>query len=227
MSDTATEVPWGYSANDGPACWASLDPAFRLCGCGREQSPINLVNARTQQLPSLHFDYHPTTAGIVDTGRTIEFHPPSGHTLMVGSRRHELRQFHFHHASEHRIDGRHLPMELHLVHTDGDGALTVVGVLIARGDENAAVASLWQALVEDPDSLGSVNVDLAALLPASTKAWRYQGSLTTPPCSEGVSWIVLAGMLTLSARQIAAFANYHPANCRPVQPLGGRVLVIG
>ncbi len=220
-------VTWGYSTDNGPACWASLDPEFWLCACGAEQSPIDLVNAREQDLPSLRFDYRPATAGIVDTGRTIEFHPPPGHVLMVGSRRHELQQFHFHHASEHRIDGRCLPMELHLVHTDSNGALTVVGVLIATGDENAAVASLWQALVADPEAHGGIDVDLATLLPASTKAWRYRGSLTTPPCTEGVNWIILVDMITLSSSQIAAFTNFHPSNCRPVQPLGKRPLDIG
>ncbi len=219
MSDT-----WGYAADNGPACWASLDPAFGLCGCGAEQSPIDLANAQARDVPALHFDYRLVTAGIVDTGRTLEFHPPPGQGLTVGSRRHDLRQLHFHHASEHRIDGRCLPMELHLVHTGSNGALTVVGVFIESGDENAAVTSLWQALVDDPET---VDVDLAALLPASTKAWRYQGSLTSPPCSEGVSWIVLVDPITLSAPQIAAFRDFHPPNCRPVQPLGRRSLVFG
>ena len=118
-------------------------------------------------------------------------------------------------------------MELHFVHTDGKGGLTVVGVFIGEGEANPAVESLWRALVDDPESLDHVDVDLAALLPATTKAWRYRGSLTTPPCSEGVSWIVLTDILTLSARQIAAFTSYRPANCRPVQPLGARVLAIG
>lgn len=220
-------TPWGYAADNGPACWASLDPGYRLCGCGTEQSPVDLVDAREVRLPSLRFDYGPTRAAIEDTGATVQFNPAPGCGLVIGRHRHELRQFHFHHASEHLVDGTRWPMELHLVHTDGKGGLAVVGVFIGEGEVNAAVEILWQALVDDPESLDHIDVDLAALLPATTKAWRYRGSLTTPPCSEGVSWIVLADILPLSARQIAAFTNYRPANCRPVQALGGRVLTIG
>ena len=204
-----------------------LDPDYRLCGCGTEQSPVDLVDARALRLPSLRFDYGPVRAAVEDTGATVQFNTAPGHGLVIGRHGHELRQFHFHHASEHLVEGARWPMELHLVHTDGKGGLTVVGVFIGEGEANAAVEILWQALVDDPESLDHVDVDLAALLPATTKAWRYRGSLTTPPCSEGVNWIVLADTLTLSARQIAAFTNYRPANCRPVQALGGRVLTIG
>ena len=218
---------WGYAADNGPACWALLDPDYRLCGCGAEQSPVNLVDARAARLPTLRFDYGAVRASIEDTGPTIQFNTEPGHGLMIGRRRHELRQFHFHHASEHLVEGARWPMELHLVHTDSQGGLAVVGVFIREGEANSAVESLWQALVDDPESLGHIDVDLTALLPATTKAWRYRGSLTTPPCSEGVNWIVLADILTLSGRQIAAFTNYRPANCRPVQPLGRRVLAIG
>ena len=222
-----TRKSWGYAADNGPACWASLDPAFRLCGCGAEQSPVDLVEARAAHVPSIRFDYGPVHAAVEDTGRTLQFNTGPGHGVLVGSHRYELRQFHFHHASEHLVDGTRWPMELHLVHADGKGRLAVVGVLIGEGETNSAVDVLWQALVDDPESLGHVDVDPAALLPAATRAWRYRGSLTTPPCSEGVSWIVLADAITLSAPQIAAFTNFHPPNCRPVQPLGLRSLVIG
>ena len=220
-------APWGYAADNGPACWALLDPDYRLCGCGAEQSPVDLSDARAAQLAPLRFDYGPARATIEDTGPTVQFNPGSGHGLVIGRHRHELRQFHFHHASEHLVEGTGWPMELHFVHTDGRGGLAVVGVFIGEGQANSAVEVLWQTLVDEPESLDHVDVDLAALLPATTKAWRYRGSLTTPPCSEGVNWIVLADILTLSVRQIAAFTNYRPANCRPVQPLGGRVITIG
>ena len=222
-----TRKSWGYAADNGPSCWASLDPAFRLCGCGVEQSPIDLVNARAANVPSLRFDYGPVRAAIEDTGRTVQFNSGPGPGLLVGGRRFELQQFHFHHASEHLVDGTRWPMELHFVHADAEGRLAVVGVLIAEGEANPAADLLWQALVDEPESLGHVDVDPAALLPATTRAWRYRGSLTTPPCSEGVSWIVLADTITFSAPQIAAFTNFHAPNCRPVQPLGRRSLVIG
>ncbi len=219
--------PWGYAADNGPACWATLDPAFRLCGCGAEQSPINLVDARVANVPSLRFDYGRGRAAIEDTGRTIQFNCEPGHALLIGDRRCELKQFHFHHVSEHLVDGATWPMELHFVHADSEGRLAVVGVLIGEGGANPAANLLWQALIDEPESLEHVDVDLASLLPATTTSWRYQGSLTTPPCSEGVSWIVLVDAITFSASQIAAFTNFHPPNCRPVQSLGRRSLVIG
>lgn len=222
-----TRKSWGYAADNGPSCWASLDPAFRLCGCGAEQSPIDLVNASVANVPPIRFGYGPVRAAVENTGRTIQFNSGPGLILLVGGHRFELKQFHFHHASEHLVDGTTWPMELHLVHADSTGRLAVVGVLIGEGEANPAADLLWQALVDEPESLGHVDVDPSPLLPPTTRAWRYQGSLTTPPCSEGVTWIVLVDAITLSAPQIAAFANFHPPNCRPVQPLGRRALVIG
>ena len=222
-----SRTPWGYAADNGPACWATLDTAFQLCGCGTEQSPIDLADGREANVPPLHFDYGPVRTVIEDTGRTIQFNCEPGHALVVGGHRHELLQFHFHHASEHLVDGTTWPMELHLVHADGERCLTVIGILVVEGRANPAADVLWQALIDEPESLRHLDVDLADLLPATTTSWRYQGSLTTPPCSEGVSWIVLVDAITFSAAQIAAFTNFHPPNSRPVQPLGRRSLLIG
>ena len=140
--------------------------------------------------------------------------------------RYALRQFHFHHRSEHTVDGVPLPLEMHLVHRSGRGALAVVGVLFTEGAENAALAPVWARMPPESGAppTAPTGLDLAALLPAGRTTWRYRGSLTTPPCTEGVAWVVFAEPLTLSAAQIEAFAALYPNNRRPVQPLGERLL---
>ena len=152
--------------------------------------------------------------------------PDPGSGIVLDGVRFELQQFHFHHGSEHTVDGVRLPLEMHLVHGTQRGSLAVVGVLFAEGAANAALAAVWANLRPEPAGPAAVpgRLDLPSLLPAGRTTWRYRGSLTTPPCTEGVAWVILTEPLTVSVAQIDAFAAICPDNRRPVQPLGERVL---
>ena len=220
---------WGYEADNGPALWGTLDPAFAACAHGQEQSPIDLAGGRRGGLAPLEFDYRRSRIAAENTGHTIQANPDPGSSLTLDGVRYGLTQFHFHRGSEHLVDGVRLALEMHLVHAREDGGIAVVGVLFEEGTANAALAPLWSHLPDEPGTSHALPgaLDLASLLPARRTAWRYRGSLTTPPCTEGVAWAVLAEPLSMSAAQIAAFATLYPNNCRPVQPLGGRELHIG
>ena len=224
-----TPASWGYEPHNGPALWGTLDPTFGVCALGTEQSPIDLTGGRRAEPAPVEFDYRRSRVEVENTGHTIQMNPEPGHGIVLDGVRHELSQFHFHRASEHLVDGVPYPMELHLVHRGGSGGLAVVGVLICEGEENAALAPAWARLPSDPGESRSIpgEIDLAALLPPFRTTWRYRGSLTTPPCTEGVAWIVPDEPLPMSPAQIAAFAAIYPNNRRPVQPLGDRDLLRG
>lgn len=218
---------WSYEGNRGPACWGALDEAFSACADGAEQSPIDLATGAAEgDYPAVAFDYGPRAGTVVNTGRTVQVNVDRGSGIMVGGTRYELLQFHFHHASEHTVVGARFPMELHLVHRSDAGDVAVVGVLLRDGAANETLAPIWAHLPREAGSTAAVPgmVRVAELLPETRTAWRYRGSLTTPPCTEGVSWIVMTEPVTLSAAQIAAFGALYPRNYRPLQPLGRRIL---
>ena len=177
----------------------------------------------------VEIDYGRTRIAVENTGHTIEMTPESGNGIVLDGVRHELQQFHFHHPGEHLVDGARFPLEMHLVHRNAGGGLAVIGVLFAPGEANDALAPAWAHLPRDTETPRAVSaeLDLASLLPSMRTTWRYAGSLTTPPCTEGVAWVIPAEPLSMSAAQIAAFAAIYPHNCRPVQPLGERVLYRG
>ena len=218
---------WSYEPHNGPDLWGTLDPEFSTCGSGQEQSPIDLTAAEPADLPPVEVDYRRTRIAIENNGHTIQVNPDPGSGIVLGGVRSDLLQFHFHHASEHTVDGIQFPLEMHLVHRSDSGSLTVVGVLFTEGPANEALAPVWEHLPAEPAASHVVpgELDLAALLPSVQTSWRYPGSLTTPPCTEGVSWVVLTERPTMSEAQIAAFGAIHPNNFRPVQPLGERVLL--
>ena len=218
---------WGYEPHNGPALWGTLDPEFSTCSSGEEQSPIDLTDARPADPAPVEFDYGATRIAIENNGHTIQVNPDPGSGIVLDSVRSDLLQFHFHHASEHTVDGIQFPLEMHLVHSSDSGSLTVVGILFTEGMANEALAPVWEHLPPEQAASRVVpgELDLASLLPTIRTSWRYPGSLTTPPCSEGVSWIVMTEPLAISAAQIAAFGTIHPNNFRPVQPLGERVLL--
>ena len=229
---------WGYGTRDCPAVWAELSPAYALCGTGPEQSPIDLRDAEVvDHAPMLH-DYEPSSlqiirhehvVDVVDNGHTIQVDYDDGSTLQVGADRYELAQFHFHAPSEHTIDGRRFPMEMHLVHRSASGGFAVLGVLIEEGAHHPAFDPFWGRLPQRPGErlhLEHVQVDIDDLLPESQATYRYRGSLTTPPCSEGVRWFVAVEPIALSAAQIDAFTSIIHGNARPVQPLGPRAVTM-
>lgn len=217
---------WGYGADNGPEVWGRLDPAYAACSLGGEQSPIDLSGARPAALDPVEFDYRRARATIENTGHGIQVNPVPGSGIALDGVRYELQQFHFHHRSEHTVEGEGLAVEMHLVHADASGSLAVVGVLYEEGDANDALAPVWARFPPEPSPPRPMpeELDLAALLPDRRTMWRYRGSLTTPPCTEGVAWVILGETMTLSAGQIEAFAAIYPNNRRPVQPLGQRVL---
>jgi len=236
--DDAAHEPghWGYETHDGPAVWAELSPDYALCAEGQEQSPIDLSEAKFAEPPKLAKDYKAASlkiirqehvVDVIDNGHTIQVNYDAGSTLQVGEQIYTLQQFHFHAPSEHTIGGRHLPMEVHLVHQSSAGELAVVGLLVAEGAYNAAFEPIWRNLPDEPGEevhLEHVQVDVDDLLPANRETYRYRGSLTTPPCSEGVSWLVAAETIELSAEQISQFTSIISANNRPVQRLGARTI---
>lgn len=229
MCEHADGPEWGYEPHNGPAVWGRLDPAYETCSLGGEQSPVDLNRARSARVDPVEFEYRSCRSTVENTGHSIQVNPKPGNGIVVGDVRLELEQFHFHHGAEHTIEGVRLPLEMHFVHRSEGGSLLVVGVLFREGPGNRALAPVWSIL---PAAAGPPRpvpdaVDLPALLPERRTSWRYAGSLTTPPCTEGVAWIVLTEPLSLSATQIEAFAAIFPNNYRPVQPLGERVLVRG
>lgn len=211
---------WSY---ENPAGWWKICPQYAACGTGSRQSPINVTGALARTLPALEFSYGPRKVTAVDTGHDVMVILPAGGstTLTVGGRTYQLVQFHFHEPSEHTVDGRSAPMELHFVHADQGGELTVAGVLMQRGQPNPEIAKILAAL----GAGRPVELDPAGLLPAGRDYFGYAGSLTTPPCTEGVRWHLLRGSIELSQDQIDAFKKYHAGNARPVQDANGRVVL--
>lgn len=217
---------WGYSGSIGPDHWADLSPDYALCGDGTEQSPIDIGGGIVASaVPPLGIDYHATPLVIYNNGHTIEVEYEEGSTLTVGADVWELKQFHFHARSEHTVDGVAAPLEMHLVHQHATGGRAVVGLFILEGAANAALAAVFDHLPAEegePEEVEGVEVNAADVLPADLSAWRYNGSLTTPPCDEGVRWHILAAPIEASAEQIDAFEAIFDDNYRPVQPLNGR-----
>jgi carbonic anhydrase len=218
---------WSYSGEGGPSHWAKLEHSFATCGAGRSQSPIDIRTGdiRDEALPALAFEYKPTPLRIVDNGHTVQVMVEPGSYLQVGGDRYELVQFHFHHPSEERVDGKPFDMVAHLVHRDSKGRLAVVAVPIRSGSPNALLATLWSRLPKQKDQeadIKGVTIDPAALLPRDRSYYSYTGSLTTPPCTEGVRWLVLKSPSTASKAEVAKFAALYPNNARPVQKLNGR-----
>ena len=221
------QAHWGYEGAQAPEHWGSLDPGFAVCSDGREQSPIDLTGAERAALSEIVFEYAPSPISILNTGHSIRVDYQAGSGIVLDGTRYGLVQFHFHHRSEHTVDGADFPLELHLVHAHADGAHAVVGVFLAEGEANKALAPVWRGLPTEagPAAVIEGTVDANALLPERRTTWRYRGSLTTPPCSEGVSWLMMTEPVTASREQIEAFAALFLVNNRPVQPLNGRRLV--
>ena len=224
----AEGVQWGYSGAVGPDKWSALDPSFALCAAGRNQSPIDLTGMIEAELERATFTYIPGTKEILHNGHTVQVNYAPGSSLTVSRRSFELAQFHFHAPSENRIEGESFPLEAQLVHRDADGNLAVIAVLFREGVPNAVLAKLWKSF---PDREGirqplGTPLDASGLLPAKRDYFRFNGSLTTPPCSEGVIWLVMKDRMTASKEQIARLTTaLEFANNRPVQPLNARAVL--
>jgi len=218
---------WRYDdSSSGPANWATLSPAFAACSASN-QSPVELAGGIEAELPPIGYHYLAGPSELVDTGHTMQLNVGEGSRIDLDGHGFALRQLHFHAPSEHRVEGRSYPLEMHLVHVDAGGGLAVVGVLFEQGAAQPWLDTLAANLPPDPDRPQALSdFDAGALLPEQRDYFRYSGSLTTPPCNEGVRWIVLKQPLSASASQLArvAAAMRH-ANNRPLQELNARVVL--
>ncbi|WP_339748345.1 carbonic anhydrase family protein [uncultured Maricaulis sp.] len=220
---------WGYDGHEGPENWREMSEDWAVCATGQQQSPVNLTDALEADFAAAAIDWADETAGVVvDNGHTVQVNVENAGGVTIGGTFYRLLQFHFHAASEHTINGRHAPMEVHFVHQSEAGDLAVIGVMVERGDSLAALDSVWAAMPADSDASPGIaaRVHLNDFLPTDQAAFRYQGSLTTPPCSEIVSWTVLTHPVTATPEQIDSFEMRHPDSFRPVQPLNRRYVLV-
>nr|WP_249122832.1 MULTISPECIES: carbonic anhydrase family protein [unclassified Bradyrhizobium] len=215
---------WSYEGAEGPGHWGDLDAASKVCGVGGQQSPIDIRSSVRAELPPLVIDWKGGVDTIVNNGHTIQVNAAGGSTLRVADATYQLLQFHFHRPSEHLIDGKSYPMEVHFVHRDASGALAVVGVLMATGAANAAFAAVTAAMPQaaGPAVKAPAAIDAAALLPAARSYYRYPGSLTTPPCAETVEWLLLTTPVEVAEADVASFAKLYAMNARPAQKVNRR-----
>ncbi len=220
------EVHWSYEGDTGPDRWGGLDPSFAVCDNGVQQSPIDLAGMIPAGGGGLEIQWQPTDGEVVDNGHTIQVNMEAGSSITLDGRQFSLLQFHFHLPSEHTVEGESYPMEVHFVHQADEGDLAVSGVFMDVDGGNSAVQSIWDAVPgvdEAPAPLAAL--DPNAFLPAGRGYFRYAGSLTTPPCSEVVSWVVITEAIAVSQAQVDAFAARYPMNARPVQPLHRRFVL--
>lgn len=222
----AVHAHWAYEGDTGPDNWANLSPENALCRTGTRQSPINIEEGMRLDLEPIRFNYLPGDFSVLDNGHTIQV-TQEGNSISLIGKTYRLLQLHFHRPSEERIQGRAYPMVVHLVHQAADGALAVVAVLLDEGAENPVIQKFWSYIpLEQGHTVRAqeVPVDLQQLLPVERGYYTYMGSLTTPPCSEGVLWLVLKQPVTVSTEQISNFSRLYPYNARPVQNSAGRLI---
>jgi Carbonic anhydrase len=222
----AEDKHWAYAGHGGPAEWGELDSAFATCKLGKFQSPIDIRDAKAADLPAIKFDYKASPLKVIDNGHTIQVNYAPGSSIDVGGTRYELVQFHFHKPSEEKIDGKAHAMVVHLVHKGADGKLAVVAVMLDKGAANSTISMIWRNLPKEKEKETSVKatIDAATLLPGDKGYYTFQGSLTTPPCSEEVRWFVLKTPVNISESEITAFGKLYPMNARPTQPRNGRAI---
>jgi carbonic anhydrase len=224
-----TTLHWGYEGPQGPEHWGELGDEYHLCSEGVNQSPVDLVADVPAELPELQFEYYSSPLDEINNGHTIQQNVQAGSFLRVPELglNFELKQFHFHSPSEHTVAGQSYAMEAHFVHADQNGALAVVGVLFTEGENNPVLDQLWAFMPEEgQSSRQTIGIEQTGLLPPTREYFSYAGSLTTPPCSEGVRWAVLKTPIEASAEQIAVFKKrMGPANNRPVQPHNARMIL--
>jgi carbonic anhydrase len=223
-----TTAPWDYVGPRGALEWGKLDPAYRACKDGHEQSPIDIRGARLNKaLQPIEFHYLASPVRLENAGNTVRVYPNLGSYIVAGGVRYDLVQFHFHHPGEEAIKGQITDMDIHLVHKSADGKIAVVAIRLAEDrttPPNAVLATLWPHLPTKDGATEKVTdmVNPGGLLPADRGYWTYMGSLTAPPCTEGVRWFVFEQELTLSRDQLHTFAALFKVNSRPLQDTHGR-----
>ncbi len=217
---------WSYEGENGPANWGKINAAWSKCATGDRQSPIDIRNGMKVELEQINFDYRPSGFNVIDNGHTIQVTVGGGNYLSIMNKQYELMQFHFHRPSEERINGKSFEMVVHLVHKDAEGRLAVLAILIERGKQQSLIQTIWNNLPLEKNDVvtPTIVIDVNELLPVRRDYFTYMGSLTTPPCSEGVLWMVMKEPVQASPAQLALFSRLYPMNARPVQPGSGRVI---
>jgi carbonic anhydrase len=221
------DVHWTYDGDTGPQAWGRLKPDFNLCATGKRQSPINIEEDRTLQGPAepLLFNYAPSVGTVVNNGHTILVEAQGDNSITVRGGRYRLVQFHFHAPAEEQINGRRAAMVAHLVHRNDEGQLAVVAVLLEPGNASPLIDKVWTYMpleINDRVRMPAGMLNLNELLPLDQRYYQFIGSLTTPPCSEGVLWMVLKSPMQISPAQLKLFTQLYPMNARPVQAVNGR-----
>lgn len=219
---------WSYDRT-GPAYWGDLDPNYSECGTGKTQSPIDLSNPTKSNLPTLAFEYKDVPLKMVNDGYNMHVEIAPGNFLDIEGEKFQLLQFHFHLPSEHTINGKHLPMEVHLVHKSDKDQFAVVGIMLEEGPPSTLIQRLWSHMPGHPKQIVSspLTINAGDLLPKDRSYFRYDGSLTTPPCSEGLLWHVLRGTITIDNERMKFFTElFGEDTARPVQPLNNRKIKV-
>ncbi len=218
---------WSYAGDTGAEHWGELQPDFKVCQLGLEQTPVDLANAMNGEAGAVALNYKPLPLRILNNGHTIQVNADAGSSCTIGGAKYELLQFHFHHPSEHLLAGKPFDLECHFVHKSSTGNLAVVGVFVKPGEKNSALQSIFDAMpkTEGPEQRVAGSIDPNGLLPKAPGYFRYMGSLTTPPCSEGLTWTVFREPIEASAEQIKQFAQLFPNNARPVQSRNHRFII--
>ena len=223
---TAPSSPahWTYEGEEGPAHWGELDPAYEMCRKGKSQSPIDISSPSVQDFVNIVFHYQPSEVNILNNGHTVQVNYDPGSYIKLDGVRYDVAQFHYHAPSEHEVSGKLFAAELHIVHKSADGKLAVVGLLLQEGSANAALDPFIDNLPTEKSEVKDVGVkiNIMEFLPSVQTTYRYSGSLTTPPCSEGVSWLVMTTPVELESAQLRKLESLFEANNRPVQPLNDR-----
>ncbi|HZV47593.1 MAG TPA: carbonic anhydrase family protein [Thermodesulfovibrionales bacterium] len=223
------EIHWAYQGEGAPVNWGKLKPEFALCGTGMSQSPIDLSKTYKTKPDAIRFAYKETPLKIVNNGHAVQVNYEPGSSVMIDGQKYELLQFHFHASSEHTVKGAFYDMEMHLVHKSDKDDLAVVGVFLKKGNPNKIIQALWDNLpteINQENVVDGLSVNASGFLPKDTKYYHYYGSLTTPPCTEGVNWSVLTTPIEVSEEQIQKFKTLMGFdNNRPVLPLNKRFVL--
>jgi carbonic anhydrase len=220
-------LPWSYAGERGPEHWGQLKPEYAGCATGKRQSPIDLRDGFRVDLEAIQFSYRPAPFRVIDNGHTIQVEVPGGGSISLLGKRYDLKHLHFHHPAEESVDGRSFAMVAHLVHAADDDRIAVVAVLLEAGSEQPLIQTIWNHLPLERNQYVAppeLRIDFAQLLPADQRYFTYMGSLSTPPCAEGVLWLVLKQPQQISPDQLAIFARLYPHNARPLQATFGRVI---
>ena len=225
--DHAHATHWGYAGHEGPEFWGDLDPKFSTCKTGQRQSPINLTKMQTGQHEPIQFHYKTSKMSVLNNGHTVQANFDDGSYMEVDGKHYNLKQVHFHTPSENHLEGHSYPMEAHFVHATDNGDLAVIAVLIREGDKDPFIQKIWNHMPDKPTKATDSGETFNAMqyLPANKDYYLFSGSLTTPPCTEGVRWMVMKDAAYASHEQVTKFTATIGENNRPIQALHARTVI--